>query len=213
MDSPNQPAPAPGPARLFKLRLLWRKFTGCTREFGLLEALRRAHKEVLKTVARRKRAFCISWIDERTAIGGAPITPAELEELKAHGVTDVIDLRAERSFQAKTMFHNADIQAFWVPTYDDWLPKSWSFFTDLKDTIDLVYQDRRRKLLICCGAGEHRAPLGGVVALIVQGESLETASKMVERSHPAAEFLPTYIRSLQKYVKSEFHTYAKTCSE
>ena len=198
---------------LSRFGLLWLKFIGCTREFGLLESLRRTRKETLRALSKRSSSLDISWIDERTAIGAAPKSPAHMEELKALGVTDIIDLRAERNGQAESMFHTAGIHSFWVPTYDDWLPKGRDFFAQLCHQLAAIHQDPGRRLLICCGAGEHRAPLGGVVALIVQGHCLESAQRVVEDARPVAELLPPYLSSLREYVESELHTCADRCNE
>ena len=59
------------------------------------------------------------------------------------------------------------------------------------------------KLFICCGEGEHRAPLAGVLALVTMGYSLEHAVARVIKARPKAELLPVYRTSLIQFLRSQ----------
>ena len=175
------------------------KFIGCAREFGFFEAVRRAKKE-FKRVGNRNSPLDISWITERLAIGAAPKTKEALIQLTRSGVNHLIDLRGERK-PNDVLADSDELAVYWVPAYDDWLPKNTKLFLSLSGLCYSLIRNSNGKLAICCGAGEHRAPLGGAVALLTMGYSLDDAIEMIKKSRSVAEFLPVYVTSLKNNFK------------
>jgi hypothetical protein len=179
--------------------LAWRKFSGCNREFGFVESLRRSFKEITKSVSRKNEQLDISWITNRVAIGAAPRSEQVVESLKQTGITDVIDLRAERDQMRDALGRTNGLRVYWVPTLDDWMPKSQAFFCHLFGQTKAILNDNKNKLLLCCGAGEHRAPIGGLAALILLGYLMDDAISEIQKKRPVSEFLPPYVYSLKNY--------------
>jgi hypothetical protein len=94
-----------------------------------------------------------------------------------------------------------DLCVHWVPTYDDWTAKPTEFFQELKFEITrILFSNDGGRLFICCGAGEHRAPLGGVLALVMMEYPLESAVQKIQEVRKEAEILPVYKSSLIKFL-------------
>jgi len=165
-----------------------------------MEALRRVKKEILRA-GNNSSHLDISWLTEKLAIGAAPRDTESLIRLRTMMITDIIDLRAERK-ENDALASIKTLNVHWIPIYDDWLPKNSEFFKLLSRQTDSVCRNPEKKLAVCCGAGEHRAPLGGAVALWSMGYSLGEALELIKKSRPVAEFLPVYLNSLRDYLKS-----------
>lgn len=175
------------------------KLLGTLQEFGIAESIRRIRKEIFR---KNSNALDISWVTGRLGVGAAPRGSGPIKVLANFNISDLIDLRAERS-SADSLLDPCAFKVHWVPIYDDWKPKEFKFFEQLIQTIDRITRDRDYKILICCGAGEHRAPLGGAVALLTLGYSLGEAIELLKKARPVAELLPVYVRSLEEYIKSK----------
>ena len=147
----------------------------------------------------------ISLIKDNFAIGAAPRSTNALEHLTNLGFDHIIDLRAERKSTDMLATTNV-VLVHWVPIYDDWKPKSASFFGQLEIKLRSLLSNNERKVFMCCGAGEHRAPLGGLLALVSMGHPLDTAVEMIQQARPIAEFLPVYISSLKQFLETAAHT-------
>lgn len=184
-----------------RYKLIWMKAQGCYYEFGLKETMRRIAKEILSPVRAAVNGLDISIVTEKLAIGASPTSHEAIRQLLNLGFKRIIDLRAERK-QSDILSGRRDILVDWIPTYDDWKPKSFELFEELHNALNPVLKNSHTKLLICCGAGEHRAPLAGVVALIMMGYPLDTAIGMIQRARPVAELLPVYVSSLKQFLAS-----------
>jgi len=178
--------------------IMYRKLKGCYLEFGFFEVIKRITKEL----SRRGRLFNhqpdASPLKDNFSIGAAPKSEPSLGWLLSDGYNQIIDLRAERKSN-DILMNSEEITVHWIPTYDDWLPKSKEFFEKLTRELQSILSVLDNKLFICCGAGEHRAPLAGAVALIENGHSIEDAINIIKTARPVAEFLPVYVSSLKKF--------------
>jgi hypothetical protein len=182
-------------------RLLLRKIEGCYREFGYMEALRRVVLESISCI-RRYDDFDISMITEKLAIGSAPRSPSSLRRLVDLGFKHIIDLRAERS-RSDTLVSTRDIEVCWIPIYDDWRPIPMEFFNVLFRETNRILLEKGTKLFICCGAGKHRSPLAGVVALMSMGFSMAAAENIIHKARPQVELLTPYKSSLARFVQDQ----------
>ena len=181
--------------------LLYKKARGCLFEFGAIEVFKRIAKECSRKSAPISLDPDISPLDQSLAIGAAPRSRPALDRLVEQGYDHIIDLRAER--KADDVLNGpTQINMHAVPTYDDWLPKPIEFFQSLVRQIASIRAVPNHRLLICCGAGEHRAPLAGAVALVETGDPIEEAMSKIKAARPVAEFLPVYVASLQRYYDS-----------
>jgi hypothetical protein len=190
------------PQSISGIELIWNKALGCYCEFGVKETLRRIAKEILRPARASVNGLDISIITERLAIGASPKSPEALRQILNLGFRHIIDLRAERK-RSDILVDTENIPVSWIPTYDNWKPKPDEFFrTLMKDVNYFLSSVDNEKLFICCGAGEHRAPLAGVLALVMMGYPLDTAIMMIQKARPVAELLPVYISSLKQFLES-----------
>lgn len=167
-----------------------------------MEVVRRMFAEFWRLMKRDKICLDISIVNEKLAVGAAPKSFGEVRELQHLGFCHVIDLRAERR-KSDILAKSPDMQIAWLPTYDDWKPKSFHFFKSILLEINKIdFQRDAVKLCICCGAGEHRAPLVGTLALVTLGYSLEDAAMLIKKARPRAEFLSIYISCLQNFIQT-----------
>jgi len=157
-------------------------------------------RELYRLFSISKQQLNISLITKYLAVGAAPRTTDALESLRDLGVSHILDLRAERK-QSDILVNAEKVSVSWVPTYDDWRPKSAEFYRDLTNVLNSILNNGE-KLLVCCGAGEHRAPLAGVLALVTMGYSLDAAAEMVQKARPVAEILPAYRSSLVEFLEA-----------
>ena len=187
------------PAKLSPAAILLFKAWGCIRTFGMVETVRRTVRESRRSVRPRDPArLDVSVVAADLVVGAAPRSAAAVRRLTETGVTDVIDLRAERP--ASDCLLAADgIQVHWVPTYDDWRPKPAEFFEAVVSLARRVAGAPNSRLLVCCKAGEHRAPLGGATVLADRIGDLAQAFALIRAARPVAEFLPVYTESLRVY--------------
>jgi len=125
------------------------------------------------------------------------------KRLSELGFTHIIDLRAERK-KTDVLVNTKDVSVRWVPVYDDWRHLPPDFFQCLKAEINKILSgNNRKKLFLCCGAGEHRAPIAGALALVNMGYSLESSIQMVQKARLVAELLPVYKTSLNDFLKEQ----------
>ena len=140
-----------------KPRLYQRKIQGCHREFGLIETIHRIVRELTRMVKKSDGRLDISLVKENLAIGAAPRSFNSIRCLIDLGFRHVIDLRAERK-KTDILVNAKDVSVQWVPIYDDWRPKPPEIFQKLMTEINtILWSKNSGKLLLCCGAGEHRA--------------------------------------------------------
>ncbi len=182
-----------------KRKLYWRKIEGCYRQFGFIETTHRMIRELIRSLKRSEVGLDLSLLTKDLAIGAAPRSFHSVNQLRDLGVRYVIDLRAERN-PSDVLMNTVDFLVKWIPMYDDWRPKPPEFYRKLEVEIkEILLSGDCRNLFICCGAGEHRAPLAGVFALVIMGYSLEQAVAAVKKSRSEAELLQVYKSSLVEF--------------
>ena len=179
--------------------LFLRKLSGCLQTFGLGETARRIFKETSRLVSGSRRDIDISMLTEKFSIGAAPKAHETVDELIHRGFQSIIDVRGERKDNDLLCSPKDGLKVYHVPIYDDWRPKPHEFFKEISDAAKKMVSNGGGKFFICCGAGEHRAPLAGAVALIEMGYSLEEAMNTIKKARPVAEFLPAYVSSLEDF--------------
>ena len=183
-----------------KTKLYWRKIGGCYREFGTIETVRRMGRELFRPLRKSETGLDISLVTKDLAIGAAPKSFSSIRRLRDLGFMHVIDLRAERK-QSDILAETREVSVRWVPIYDDWSYKPQGFYQKLEIEIKkMLLLENGRKIFICCGAGEHRAPLAGVLALVVMGYSTESAVAMIKKVRPQAELPSAYKSSLIQFL-------------
>ncbi len=141
----------------------------------------------------------MSWVTDRIAIGGGIWVDEKMAELKAMGVTHVIDMQIE--FDDTPLGERHGVAVLWNPVDDDFQPKAVSVFErGVKFALDAL-RGEETKLFIHCAAGVHRAPMMGLAVLRAMGHSLEEAREMIESKRYVADFADVYVRSVERYMK------------
>jgi hypothetical protein len=183
-----------------KAELCRRKIEGCYREFGIIETARRTVRELSRLLKGSEVGLDLSLVTKDLAIGAAPKSMSSINRLRDLGFRRVIDLRAERN-PSDILINTGDFLVQWIPIYDDWRPKPPEVYQKLEIGIKKVlFSEDGGKLFICCGAGEHRAPLAGILALVTMGYPLEHATAIIIKARPQAELLPAYKTSLVEFL-------------
>jgi len=168
-----------------------------------METFRRTVHELTRLFKNYEDVLDISSVTENLAVGAAPRSMNATKRLSELGFKHIIDLRAERK-KTDILANTKDVSVQWIPIYDDWRPKPSEFFQNLNTEIKTILCSKNSgKLLLCCGAGEHRAPLAGVLALVSMGHSLDVAMEMVQKKRPVAELLPVYKSSLIEFLRDQ----------
>jgi len=169
----------------------------------MIETARRTLRELIRPLKKSENRLDISLVTNDLAIGAAPRSSHSINKLRDLGFRHVIDLRAERN-PSDILMNTEDFLVRWVPIYDDWRPKPPEVYRKLEVEIkEILLSGDGGKLFICCGAGEHRAPLAGVLALVVMGYSTESAITRVKEARPKAELLPAYKSTLIEFLGSK----------
>jgi protein tyrosine phosphatase (PTP) superfamily phosphohydrolase (DUF442 family) len=121
---------------------------------------------------------------DRIYVGGQINSQADVSELKAAGVTHVVDGQAERDDAKHENFRVAGIQYLWNPTADDGQPKPVSWF---KPVLDFAMEPLSQKgtiILSHCGFGINRGPSMGYIVLRAQGFSSGLALFAIHSARP-----------------------------
>jgi protein-tyrosine phosphatase len=126
-----------------------------------------------------------NWITERLATGGALSGSADVDTLKAAGITAVIDCQAEHD--DGPLFADSGIAYVWNPTADDGQtkPPEW-FARSLAFALAFLSQPRQY-VLAHCGAGVNRGPSTAFAVLRALGLTHGEAMLIVTTGRPQAQ--------------------------
>jgi len=150
-------------------------------------------------LGRRDRLMDMSWITDRIAVGGGIWVDEKMAEVKALGITHVIDMQIE--FDDTPLGERHGVAVLWNPVDDDFQEKPVSVFErGVKFAQDALSTDGA-KVFIHCAAGVHRAPMMALALLRAMGHSLDEASEMIESKRYVADLADVYVRSVEKYMK------------
>lgn len=142
----------------------------------------------------------MSWVTERIAVGGGIWVPEKMAEVKAAGITHVIDMQIE--FDDTPIAKPFGIEVLWNPVDDDFQPKPVEVF-ELGVEFGLkALKKKNTKIFIHCAAGVHRAPMMTLALLRAQGHDLETAKTMILSKRYVADLADVYVNSVERFVKT-----------
>ena len=141
----------------------------------------------------------ISWLDERIAVGGGIWnSDGKMAELKAVGITHIIDMQIECDDTELGEAHG--ITVLWNPTDDDFEPKPAALFRRGVDFALKAFEGSDAKVFIHCAAGIHRAPMMALAVLGAMGWKLEDARELIEDKRPVADFAEVYVESVRDFL-------------
>ena len=141
----------------------------------------------------------INWLDERIAVGGGIWnSDGKMAELKALGITHIIDMQIE--CDDTELGEAYGITVLWNPTDDDFEPKPAALFRRGVDFALKAFEGSEAKVFIHCAAGIHRAPMMALAVLGAMGWKLEDARELIEDKRPVADFAEVYVESVRDFL-------------
>jgi hypothetical protein len=142
----------------------------------------------------------MSWITDRLAVGGGIWVDDKMAEVKALGVTHVIDMQIEFDDTPLGLRHGVEV--LWNPVDDDFQPKPPDIFRrGVNFALKAFGSAADSKLFIHCAAGVHRAPMMALAVLRAQGHGLDEAKHMIQSQRYVVDFADVYVRSVEKFMK------------
>jgi protein-tyrosine phosphatase len=138
------------------------------------------------------KAFFVS---ERLAFGSAIKTKTHVKQLRALGVTHVINLRRS---------NNQQVQKFsyvWLPFPDDMKPRPRWFYKQALKFYRKAMRHDDSKLLVMCHHGICRSASLAYFFLRHSGRSRNNAELKIKIARPMARIIPAYRESGEEYLE------------
>jgi protein-tyrosine phosphatase len=139
------------------------------------------------------KAFFVS---KRLAFGSAIKTKTHVKQLRALGITHVINLRWSQN--------NAKVQKFrhiWLPFHDDKEPRPRWFYKRSLKFYRKAMKTRYTKLLVMCHHGICRSASLTYFFLRAAGKDPRKAEREVRNARPTARVVPAYRESGENYLE------------
>ena len=130
------------------------------------------------------------WVSRRLAFGSAITTWQHVEQLQAHGMTHVINLRHGKHSKKVREFEN-----LWLPFRDDMKPRPKWFYRDALKFYRRAMSKPNAKVFVMCRHGLSRSPSLTYFLLRLDGFSPARAKRTVLKSRRCARLVPAYQRS------------------
>lgn len=136
------------------------------------------------------------FVSKRLAFGSAIKTKAHVKQLRALGITHVINLRRSNNKKIQKFPHH-----LWLPFKDDMKPRpKWFYKRTLKFYRKLTKR-RHAKLFVMCHHGICRSASLTYFFLRASGKSRNKAERRIKAARPMAHVVPAYRESSEKYLK------------
>lgn len=128
-----------------------------------------------------------NWVTPQVALGSAP-SPSWLSQMRAQGITDVLDLRGE-PLQGETgpqpeMYVGTGIAYHYIPMRDRGGVEPVSVYQQGVQIIEDALSHPNGKILVHCAAGEYRSPSMVYAYLRATGLSPTDAWNMIVAARP-----------------------------
>jgi protein-tyrosine phosphatase len=143
------------------------------------------------------------WINERLALGAGITDEHDVDVLRAAGVTDVIDMRAE--FDDHQLFTDRQVNVLWLPQLDDGTPRPPAqVLSGIQYALGQL-QVMGRKIYVHCAAGVNRGPTEMYAILRAFGYSQVDAIALIKLKRPVVGFynVPVYIQSVETVIGTQ----------
>ena len=132
----------------------------------------------------------VYWVSKRLAFGSAITTGGHVEQLKALGITHVVNLRHGKHGKKIRQFKN-----IWLPFRDDKKPRPNWFHRRALRFYQKAMRRPKSKVLCMCHHGVCRSASLAYFLLREDGLSIAKAKSTVLKARPQARIVPAYWRS------------------
>ena len=139
------------------------------------------------------KAFFVS---KRLAFGSAVKTKTHVKQLRALGITHVINLRWSQNNGKVRQFRHV-----WFPFHDDKQPRPRWFYKRTLKFYRRAMKQCDAKLFVMCHHGICRSASLTYFFLRGLGKSRNKAERRIKTARPTARIVPAYRESGEKYLK------------
>jgi predicted protein tyrosine phosphatase len=139
------------------------------------------------------KAFFVS---KRLAFGSAIKTKTHVKQLRALGITHVINLRWSQN--------NSKVRKFahiWLRFHDDKKPRPRWFYRRALKFYRKTMKNRDAKLLVMCHHGICRSASLTYFLIRANGKNQRKAELRIKRARPTARVIPAYRESSERYLR------------
>ena len=141
----------------------------------------------------------MTWVTEQIALGGGIWNTRNMEEVAQSGVTHVLNMQIE--FDDRPLAAPHEVEVFWNPTDDDFLPKGPELLKPGVDFALAALEDPKSRLYVHCAAGVHRAPMMTLAVLCAMNWEIGEAMELIERRRPVVDFAEVYVESVRRFLE------------
>jgi protein-tyrosine phosphatase len=135
------------------------------------------------------------WVTKRLAFGSAITTWRHVEQLKAQGVTHVVNLRHGKHGRKVKQF-----KSLWLPFRDDMKPRpKWFYRRALRFYSD-AFREPNSKIFVMCHHGSCRSPSLAFFFLRACGHEPAEAIALVKKARRTARIIRAYRYSCEKFL-------------
>jgi protein-tyrosine phosphatase len=138
------------------------------------------------------------WVTKRLAFGSAITTWRHVEQLKAVGVTHVVNLRHGKHGRKVKQFKN-----LWLPFRDDMKPRPKWFYRRALRFCSVAFREPNCKIFVMCHHGTCRSPSLAYFLLRACGHEPEEAIALVRKARRTARIVRAYRYSCEKFLWRE----------
>ena len=108
------------------------------------------------------------------------------------GITDIMDMRCERSDESFVHAHAPHIKYHWLGVDDDGGTRDASWFEAIAATSAEILKDPSRKIMVHCHMGVNRGPSAAFTTLITQGHDPVEALHLIRNARPVASMMYSF---------------------
>jgi len=138
------------------------------------------------------------WVTKRLAFGSAITTWQHVEQLKAQGVTHVVNLRHGKHGKKIRQFKN-----LWLPFRDDKKPRPAWFYRRALRFYAAALKIENSKVFVMCHHGTCRSASLAFFFLRACGHEPVEASALVKKARRSARIVRAYRYSCEKFLWRE----------
>lgn len=140
------------------------------------------------------------WVSKRLAFGSAVTTWAHVQQLRALGITHVVNLRSNKHGKKIRQFKN-----LWLSFRDDMRPRPRWFYRDASRFYRKAMRKPKSKVFVMCHHGICRSASLTYFFLRLSGETINKSEALVLSARSCARIAPAYRESAERFLEHHGH--------